>query len=104
VTDADVKSFDDIVQNPTSLWGKSADEVAAILGAGWTRGDYGKTGTGSKFTKGDMIVFYHEGGRHRGRYYGFRSGTIPKTKIVGSDYHPLPGDKSTIIAMPGGTI
>lgn len=90
-------SFDDIVQNPTALYGKSAEEVAAILGEGWKRAGYGRTGTGWKFVKDDKVVFYHEGGRHVGPYYGFSSGTTGKVKIVGPGYKPLPGDKATII-------
>ena len=92
-----MKSFDDIVANPKSLYGKSADEVAEILAEGWTRGHYGRTGTGWKFTKGDKVVFYHEGGRHVGPYYGYSSGVTGKVKITGPGYKPLPGDKATII-------
>ena len=93
-----LKSFDDIATNPKNLWGKSSDEVAGILGEGWTKGSYGSKKTGWKFTKGDKSVFYHPGGgRHSGSYYGFSSGKLGKNKIVGSDYVPLPGDKATII-------
>lgn len=92
-------SFDDILANPKSLYGKSADEVAEILGDGWNQGHYGVTGTGWKFTKGDKIVFYHEGGRHIGPYYGYSSGATGKVKITGPGYKPLPGDKATIIPV-----
>ena len=92
-------SFDDIVNNPAVLFGKSADEIAAILGDGWTKGKYGVTGTGWKFTKDDKVVFYHEGGRHVGRYWGFSSGTTGKVKVVGKDYKPRPGDKARIIRI-----
>ncbi len=98
-----LKSFEDIVKNPGALYGKSADEVAAILGEGWTKGKYGVTGTGWKFTKGDKVVFYHEGGRHVGPYYGYSSGTTGKVKIVGPGYKPLPGDKAKIIQAPEPT-
>ncbi len=90
-------SFEDIVANPQALAGKSVEEVGRILGADWSRANYGKTGTGWKYTKGDKMVFYHEGGRHKGAYYGFSSGKTGKVKIVGEDYVPLPGDKATII-------
>ncbi|HEY9009211.1 MAG TPA: hypothetical protein VIM75_23910 [Ohtaekwangia sp.] len=95
-----LKSFDDIVTNPKSLWGKSADEIESMLGEGWTKGAYGSKGTGWKFTKGDQSIFYHPGGGvHRGSYYGFSSGKLGKNKIVGLDYKPLPGDKATIISI-----
>jgi RHS repeat-associated protein len=93
-----LNSFNDIVANPKALLGKTADGVAQILGEGWTKGHYGKTGTGWKFTKGDKAVFYHEGGRHVGSYYGYSSGATGKVKIVGPGYKPLPGDKATIIS------
>ena len=96
----ELRSFDDIVRNPTALYGKSADEVAAILGEGWKRASYGKTGIGWKFIKDDKMVFYHEGGRHGGRYYGFSSGKTGKVKIVSPAYRPLPGDKATILPAP----
>lgn len=91
-------SFNDIIANARNLYGKSANEVAKILGEGWTRGNYGKTGTGWKFTKGDKIVFYHEGGRHVGPYYGYSSAMTGRVKIVGPGYEPLPGDKAIIIS------
>jgi hypothetical protein len=96
-----IRSFDDMVKNPTALFGKTADEVAAILGEGWTKGSYGKTGSGWAFRKGDKIVFYHEGGRHVGPYYGFSSGPTGKVKIVGPGYKPFPGNKAIIIVVLG---
>ena len=45
------------------------------------------------------MIFYHEGGRHVGRYYGYSSGITGKVKIVGPGYKPLPGDKAKIIKM-----
>jgi hypothetical protein len=75
-----MSSFEDIVNSQASLYGKSADEVAAILGEGWTKAKYGVTGTG-KFTKDDKVVFYHDGGRHAGPHYGFSSGATGKVKI-----------------------
>ena len=73
-------------------------EVEAILGDGWVEGTYGSAGNGWKFTKGDQSIFYHPGGgRHGGSYYGYSSAATGKTKIVGSDYIPIPGDKATII-------
>jgi RHS repeat-associated protein len=93
-----LRSFDDVVASPKSLWGKSADEIGNMLGEGWTKGAYGSKGTGWKFTKGDQSIFYHPGGgRHGGSYYGFSSGKLGKNKIVGPDYKPSPSDKATII-------
>ena len=46
--------------------------------------------------KDDKIVFYHEGVRHVGPYYGYSSGATGKVKIIGDGYMPLPGDKATI--------
>jgi len=95
-----LRSFDDVVANPKALWGKSADEVGSMLGEGWTKGAYGSSKTGWKFTRSTdgQSIFYHPGGgRHGGSYYGFSSGTLGKTKIVGADYIPLKGDKATII-------
>lgn len=95
-----ITSFDDIVNNPKALWGKSSTEVGQILGEGWKQGAYGSSKTGWKFTTSTdgKSVFYHPGGgRHVGSYYGFSSGTLGKTKVVGKDYVPLKGDKATII-------
>ena len=89
-------SFDDIIVNPLQLYGRSADEVAQILGPGWTLGQYGRTGTGWAFRNGDKMVLYHEGGRHVGTYCGVRSG-LYNFKVVGPGYKPLPGDKALII-------
>jgi hypothetical protein len=79
----------------------AAADVGAILGPGWTRGSYGVTGTGWKFTKADKIVFFHQGGRHVGPYYGFSSGVTGKVKVVGSGYKPVLGDKATVIPTTG---
>lgn len=93
-----LNSFQDIVNNPKTIWGKSAEEVQSILGEGWTMGKYGKTGTGWKFTKDDKSVFFHQGGRHEGDYYGFSSGTTGKVKVVDPNtYKPIEGDKAQII-------
>jgi RHS repeat-associated protein len=89
-------SFDDIILNTLSLYGKSADEVAGILGPGWTAGPYGRTGTGWAFRNGDKVVYYHEGGKHVGPYCGVKSG-LYNFKVVGPGYKPLPGDKARII-------
>jgi RHS repeat-associated protein len=95
-----LNSFDDIASNPKDLWGKSSDEVAEILGEGWTKGKYGSSGNGWKFIKGDMSIFYHPGGgRHGGSYYGFSSSKLGKNKIVDKNYKPTSNDKATIILI-----
>lgn len=93
--------FDDILQNPERLYGSTQEEIANILGDGWTAGNYGITGEGWKFTSGDRMVFYHSGGRHGGVYYGFSTSLTGKVKIVGENYIPLPGDKATVIYFKG---
>ena len=95
-----VNGFDGFVDNPKSLWGKSADEVSNILGEGWTRGTYGSNGAGWKFTNGDKMIAYHAGGgRHVAEYYKISSGQIGKIKVVGPGYVASQGDKAIIIAM-----
>jgi hypothetical protein len=96
----ELKSFADIAENPELLYGKSADEVAKILGEGWTKGNYGKTGTGWAFRKGDKMVFYHKGGRHVGVYYGYSSGPAGTVKVVGPGYVAQAGDKATLLLAP----
>ncbi|WP_313577586.1 hypothetical protein [Lacrimispora sp.] len=96
-------SLNDVIQNPQRLYGATQNEVASMLGEGWTAGAYGSSKTGWKFTNGDGMVFYHAGGgMHGGSYYGFSSGATGKVKIVGSDYIPLVGDKATVIYYNGG--
>jgi RHS repeat-associated protein len=95
-----LQSFDDIVANPKFLLGRTADEIGSILGDGWTKGAYGSSKTGWKFmgpNDGQSIFFHPGGGRHGGSYYGFSSGKLGKTKVVGAGYKPLTGDKATII-------
>ncbi|MBL8869103.1 MAG: choice-of-anchor D domain-containing protein [Planctomycetaceae bacterium] len=100
-------SFDDLILNPLQLYGKSADEIAQILGPGWTIGKYGRTGTGWAFRNGDKLVYFHEGGKHVGPYFGVRSG-LYNFKVVGPGYKPLPGDRALIIPFripkPTGTL
>lgn len=94
-----VKSFDDIVANPKTLYGRTADEVQVILGKGWSPRPYGKTGTGWAFENGDKLVFYNEGGIHKSSYWGFSSGITGRVKIVGKGYKYLPGDRAKIITV-----
>ena len=95
-------AFQEIVDDPTSLWGKSADEVGDILGDTWTKGTYGTKGTGWKFTNGDKMIAYHPGGgRHVGSYYKISCGKNGIIKVVGSDYIAGIGEKAKIIRMIG---
>jgi hypothetical protein len=93
-----LNSFDDIIANPSALYGKTINEVEKILGEGWTKGAYGSKKTGWKFTKADKSVFYHPGGGvHSGSYYGVSSGKTGKIKVVGSDYVPTFNDKASVL-------
>jgi len=95
-------SLNSIHQNPAQLHGATKQEVGGLLGNGWTSGTYGSNGTGWKFTSGDNMVFHHPGGGvHAGAYSGFSSAVHGKVKVVGPDYVPIPGDKSTIINIGG---
>ena len=90
--------FTKLVEEPKSIWGKTADEISDILGEGWTKGTYGSRQTGWKFIKGDKMVAYHPGGgRHVGSYYKLSSSSIGKIKVVGADYLPSIGEKALII-------
>ena len=94
-----LNSVDDIWSDPTRMVGYSENEMASVLGDGWTRGAYGSKGDGWKFMKDDVSVFYHpSGGKHGGAYYGISSGATGKIKVVDPNtYIPLSGDKATII-------
>ena len=97
-----ISSFDDILQHPTSLREYTADEIADILGEGWTRSTYGSNGGGWKFIQDshpDNMVFYHNGGGiHKGAYWGVKSGKTGTIKVVNANtYVPLPKDKAIII-------
>lgn len=98
-------AFDNFVEHPEELYGKSADEVEKLLGSGWKKGAYGSDGTGWKFINGDKMVAYHPGGgRHVGSYYKLSSSRFGKIKLVGKDYVPSLNDKAMIINMSGGSL
>jgi RHS repeat-associated protein len=92
-----IKSFEDLLSNPTAIWGKSADEVSSMLGKGWTKSKL-NSGEGWKFTKGDKFVSYTTGNNHHpnSTYYKINSGLAGKNKVVGKGYKATKGDKSTI--------
>jgi hypothetical protein len=97
--EGELESFESIVANPKSLWGKSPTEVENILGEGWTKGVYGSNGQGWKFIKGDKSVFYNASSSAHGgaEYYGFSSEVLGKNKIVDpATYLPRAGDKAKI--------
>ena len=96
-----INSFEDIGHHPTSLRGYSADEIGRILGEGWTRGVYGRNGSGWKYTQDahpNNSVFYHGGGgEHGGAYWGVSYNNI-KIKVVNSHtYISTPNDDALII-------
>jgi RHS repeat-associated protein len=96
---ATVTSFESLAANPTKIWGKSADEVAVILGEGWERASL-NSGDGWKFmqTKGDGFISFTTGNSHHpnSTYYKINGGIIGKNKVVGSGYVPTSNDKSKI--------
>ena len=95
-----IKSFDDLVNNPKEIWGKSVDDVEQILGSGWERQAL-NSGEGWKFIEkgGDGFVSFTTGNSHHpgSTYYKINSGKYGKTKVVGKDYKPTKDDKSKII-------
>jgi len=98
VTEVVLKSYDDIVENPKWLWGKTIDEIAEILGEGWTRGTYGSDKKGWAFRKGDKIVFGHSGGGvHEGIYTGIRSSLVNKKVVSRLTYKAGKNEKAEII-------
>ena len=93
-------SFEHIMLHPEILYGSSKSEIGQMLGDGWIPGTYGSAGTGWKYVKGDLSVFYHPGGgRHESSYYGFSSTLTGKVKIVGDGYIPTMDDGATIIKI-----
>ena len=94
-----IKSFDDLVADPKSIWGKSADEVEKMLGEGWEKQPL-NSGEGWKFIQkdGDGFVSFTSGNSHHpnSTYYKINSGTAGKNKVVGKGYIPSKDDKSKI--------
>jgi len=95
-----VTGFDVLTVNPKIIWGKSAQEVQEILGPGWTKAPL-NDGEGWKFINEDKFVSFSEGSSRHGNspYYKINSGASGKLKVVGPDYKPTPGEKSTIITV-----
>ena len=94
------KSFEDLVNNPKAIWGKSAADVQKILGKDWTQEPL-NSGVGWKFTskKDGGFISYTTGNSHHpnSEYYKINSGKSGKMKVVGSGYVPTSNDKSTVI-------
>lgn len=75
-----------------------ADEVGKILGEGWSAGTYGSKGTGWKFMKGHLMVYYHAAdGIHEEAYYWVMKANTQSIKIVDNNYKLLLNDKALII-------
>ena len=93
------RSFADLAANPTAIWSKSADEVAQMLGDGWTKAPLNE-GTGWKFIQdaGDGMVSFSEGTARHGNvpYYKISSGETGIQKVAGADYVGAPDEKATI--------
>ena len=95
-----IKSFEELAENPSVIWGKSADEVGKILGKNWEKQPL-NSGEGWKFVqkKGDGFVSFTTGNSHHpnSTYYKINSGKLGKIKVVGEGYKATKGDKSKII-------
>ena len=93
-------SVQDIIEHPTSIRGYSVDELKEILGKEWIQGEYGKSGSGWKFTKKstDNMIYYHNAdGKHKGAYHGISTGKTGKMKFVDDNtYLPFTDDGATI--------
>jgi hypothetical protein len=95
-----LNSIDDIINDPSSLYGKSKADIEKILDDSWNAKPYGSSKTGWEFYRGDQRITYHPGGgRHGGSYYSYSSAATGRIKIVDQNYIPSPGEKSTIIQM-----
>jgi hypothetical protein len=100
-----VTTFEHLVQNPKRLFNATADEAQEILGSGWMKKPYGKTGSGWQFVnkKSGAKVYYNSNGRHGGRYWGIKRGGDPKeqvnVKVVNSEYRIESTDGATHIRI-----
>ncbi len=102
---------DEILTNPRSLWGMTAEEIADVFKAA------GYDATIEASTKGSMrstqvritghpkimnIQVHPGGGRHGGAYYKISTSTQGKIKVVDPEtYVPTPGEKATIVPYKG---
>jgi hypothetical protein len=103
-----ISSFEDILANPKEIFGKTADEVEAILGKGWSREPYNGSSTATKFTKngepGTSVIVNYGGGIHSKEvqaspvYYKITSGKSGRIKIIDkNNYIRDPKERRTII-------
>lgn len=94
-----LKSFEDIIESPESLWGLNAKKVGKILGDGWEQKNL-NSGDGWKFLEkgGDGFISFTTGNSHHpnSTYYKISKGSIGKYKVVGERYRATANDKSRI--------
>ena len=98
---------DDVVSNPKSLWGKSADDIAAEFNNAGYKATIEQSTRGSRRSTQVRIEGHSEisniqvhpgGGRHVGPYYKISTSTQGKIKVVDpSTYIGTSGEKATII-------
>jgi len=99
-----------IVSHPRSLWGRTADEIAAAFNKAGFKASVRKSTRGSRraqIVKIDghpeisQIQVHPGGGRHRGAYYKLSTSTQGKIKVVDpGTYQATPGEKAKIISHP----
>ncbi|WP_338046644.1 RHS repeat-associated core domain-containing protein [Polyangium spumosum] len=99
-----------ILKNPKSIWGKSADEIADELRKAGYKVKVEQSTRGSKLSQQIRVEGHPEitnievhpgGGRHGGSYYKISTSTQGKIKVVDpKTYIPDPKDKSKIIHYP----
>ena len=90
--------FDTLYADPEKLIGKSADDIADMLGDGWTRTTYGSKKNGWRFMDkhGSKIAYHPAGGRHETAYYILqRAGDKNRLKLIGRGYKTL-NEKNTL--------
>jgi hypothetical protein len=98
---------DNLIENPKSIWGKSAEDIAQQFKDAGYEVILEKSTKGSKLStqiriqghpKIANIQVHPGGGRHGGSYYKISTSTQGTIKIVDPiTYKPTPGEKATII-------
>lgn len=102
-TTRELNSFEDILNNPEKIWGKSMEDVEKILDDGWIKGTYGSKKTGWALRKYDKMIAYHPGdGIHIGNYYKISSSAKGIIKVVGPNYRIFPNETAIIVRAFGG--
>ncbi len=95
------------MKNPKSIWGRSANEIAAEFNRAGYKATIQKSTKGSKLSiqiriqghpQITNIQVHPGGGRHGGAYYKISTSTQGKIKVVERQtYLATPGENTTII-------